>query len=70
LPASEADSITYLEKVIVMYPDNAFLQERLEQLLHPAVPGLLEAEDDAEADLEAVTASQPGSNPIPICGTS
>ena len=54
----------------MMYPNNAFLQERLEQLLHPAVPELLEAEEDAEADLEAVPAPQPESNPIPICGTS
>jgi len=66
LPASEADSIAYLEKVIVLYPDNAFLQERLEQLMHPAVPELLEAEEDPEA----VPAPQPESNPIPICGTS
>jgi hypothetical protein len=70
LPASEADSISYLEKVIVMYPGNAFLQERLEQLLHPAVPELLEAEENAEAGLEAAPVPQPGSNPIPICGTS
>ena len=64
LPASEADSIAYLEKVIIMDPDNPYLQERLEQLLHPAVPELLEAEEDAEAALKSE------SSPIPICGTS
>ena len=70
LPASEADSIAYLEKVIMMDPDNPYLQERLEQLLHPAVPELLEAEADAEASADGEAALQPESNPIPICGTS
>jgi hypothetical protein len=70
LPSSEADSIAYLEKVIVMEPDNPYLQERLEQLLHPAVPESLEAGADAEAGMEAVAAPPPGSRPIPICGTS
>jgi hypothetical protein len=70
LPVSEADSIAYLEKVISMDPDNPYLQERLEQLLHPAVPGLLEAQEDTEAGQEGGAAPQPEPNPIPICGTS
>ena len=70
LPASEADSIAYLEKVIIMDPDNPYLQERLEQLLHPAIPELLEAEADAEASPDGKAALQPESSPIPICGTS
>jgi len=70
LTASEADSIAYLEKVIIMDPDNPYLQERLEQLLHPAIPELLEAEADAEASPDGKAALQPESSPIPICGTS
>jgi len=70
LPASEADSISYLEKVITMNPDNPYLQERLELLLHPAVPELLEAEADAEAGVEGEAVPQPASEPIPICGIS
>jgi len=72
LPASEADSISYLEKVITMNPDNPYLQERLELLLHPAVPELLEAEAeaDAEAGVEGEAVPQSESKPIPICGIS
>ena len=70
LPTSEADSIAYLEKVITMKPDNPYLQERLELLLHPAVPGALEAEEDVEAVLDGEAVPQPASKLIPICGTS
>jgi len=70
LPTSEADSIAYLEKVITMKPDNPYLQERLELLLHPAVPGVLEAEEDVEAVLDGEAVPQPASKLIPICGTS
>ena len=70
LPASEADSIAYLEKVIIMDPDNPYLQERLEQLLHPAVPELPEAEADAEAGVEGEAVPQSESEPIPICDIS
>jgi len=66
LPSSKADSIPYLEKVIAMNPGNPYLQERLEQLQHPAVPELMEA--DPLIVEKAVTGT--AHKPIPICGIS
>jgi hypothetical protein len=66
LPSDQSELIPYLEKVIVLNPDNAFLQERLELLQHPAVPVLLEE----EAGLAGDTTLEPGPSPIPICGIS
>ena len=67
LPATDADTIAYLEKVITMNPDNPFLQERMEQLMHPVVPELLEAEAGQAVDVESQPEPEP--KPIPICGT-
>jgi len=66
LPSSQSELIPYLEKVIALDPDNAYLQERLEKLRHPAVPELLEEDKvlSGDADLE------PGPKPVPICDTS
>ena len=66
LPSDDSGLIPYLEKVIALNPDNAFLQERLEQLQHPAAPVLLEE----EAGLAGDTTLEPGPKPIPICGIS
>jgi hypothetical protein len=66
LPSNEADSIAYLEKVIMMDPDNPYLQERLEQLLHPAVPEPLEADSGQLGDI----APEPEPEPVPNCGIS
>jgi hypothetical protein len=84
LPKSDSEAIPYLEKVILMDPENPYLQERLEQLMHPAVPpqaeeGLAGEESGAQdpgatqgpgiADgTEAAPAEPP--RPIPICGIS
>ena len=62
------DVIPYLEKVIAMDPGNPYLQERLEQLLHPAVPNLPE-EDVSEVAAEPAEPVAE-SRPIPICGIS
>jgi len=67
LPQSDTGSIAYLEKVIAMDPENPYLQERLEQLMHPVVPELLEEEGAVE---EGEVEPAPELNPIPICGTS
>ena len=66
LPSDDSELIPYLEKVIALNPENAFLQERLEQLQHPAVPVLLEDEAGLEGDITL----EPGPRPIPICGIS
>jgi hypothetical protein len=66
LPSSEADSIPYLEKVITMNPGNPYLQERLEQLQHPAVPELMEAEPEAAEQ----PAAESQEKPMPICDIS
>jgi len=66
LPSNDSELIPYLEKVIALNPGNAYLQERLEQLRHPAVPELLEE----DAGLEGDTNLEPVPKPVPICGTS
>lgn len=68
LPSNEADLVAYLEQVIEMAPDNAYLQQRLEKLLHPPVPELLEesADEAAESGME----DAPAVEPEPICGIS
>lgn len=68
LPLGGTEVIPYLEKVIAMDPGNPYLQERLEQLLHPAVPNLL----DENASDAAVEPAEPvaEARPIPICGIS
>jgi len=66
LPANPSELIPYLEKVIAMDPDNAFLQERLEKLQHPVVPDLLEE----DAVMSGDTNLEPGPKPVPTCGTS
>jgi hypothetical protein len=66
LPSNDADSIAYLEKVIAMDPDNPYLQERLEQLMHPAVPEPLPA-DTLDAGEVAI---EPEAEAAPICGIS
>lgn len=68
LPSNEADLVAYLEQVIEMAPDNAYLQQRLEKLLHPPVPELLEesADEAAESGMEEA----PAVEPEPICGIS
>jgi hypothetical protein len=70
LPSSEADSIAYLEKVITMDPDNPYLQERLEKLMHPAVPELLAEETDQAGDAPEQSGTEPEPDPVPICGIS
>jgi hypothetical protein len=70
LPSTGADSIPYLEKVIAMAPNNPHLQERMEQLMHPGVSELLEAEAGQAADIESQPEPEPDPKPIPICGTS
>ncbi len=66
LPVNDSGLIPYLEKVIALNPDNAYLQERLEQLRNPPVPELLEQ----EAGMSGDTSLEPGPEPIPICGIS
>lgn len=69
LPASDDEAIAYLEKVIVMYPANPYLQERLEKLRHPAV--IVEPEASGEpVDQAAEAGEEVPSAPIPICGIS
>jgi hypothetical protein len=69
LPASDDEAIAYLEKVIVMYPANPYLQERLEKLRHPAV--IVEPEASGEpVDQAAEAGEEEPSAPIPICGIS
>ena len=73
LPMGEDDLVAYLEKVIAMDPENPYLQERLDKLIHPPVPSLLE--DDAAVDAEnsgeeAVAHTAPPRREIPICGIS
>lgn len=77
LPTGDDDVVAYLEKVIAMDPDNPYLQERLDKILHPPVPSLLEEEiaaDDAESYGETAEAAASNTAParreIPICGIS
>ena len=67
LPSNDSELISYLEKVIALNPGNAYLQERLEKLLHPAVPELLEEGAEPAGDPDT---AEPGFKPVPICGTS
>ncbi len=77
LPTRDEEQVAYLEKVIETQPANPYLQERLENLLHPINQELVErseteAESGAEDEsgTEAVTAEIPAPDPIPICGIS
>jgi hypothetical protein len=65
LPSNESELIPYLEKVIALDPGNAYLQQRLEKLLHPVVPELLEEGAGLTAD---PATPEPGPKPVPICG--
>jgi hypothetical protein len=69
LPSSDEGRDAYLERVIALDPDNPYLQERLEQLRHPAVPEPA-PEEGAEAGAAEPGAAepQPVAKPIPICG--
>jgi hypothetical protein len=79
IPSDEGGLVPYLEKVIEMDPENAYLTERLERLLHPPAP--VEAvEGDASATGENADAppadastaetapEEPPPPPPPICG--
>jgi hypothetical protein len=73
LPQDDELQIPYLEEVIALDPDNSYLKQQLEQLLHPPAPEV-EAAPETEAEVfdEAmpVTAVPPEPVPIPICGIS
>jgi hypothetical protein len=66
LPSGGAESIPYLEKVIAMNPGNPYLEERLEKLMHPAIPEPTEAAPETDA----VAEPQLEDKPIPVCGIS
>ncbi len=77
LPPNDEGLVPYLEKVIEKNPDNPYLQERLEILLHPvtAQPDGMEETAahsgvGAVATAETATAETPAPEPIPICGIS
>jgi hypothetical protein len=57
LPASDDDTIPYLEKVIAMNPDNAYLQRMLENLKNP--PPVPEMDDGATEGQEIQKAPAP-----------
>jgi len=68
LPASDDDTIPYLEKVIAMNPDNAYLQRMLENLKNP--PPVPEMDSDAtqgqeiqEAPVQDTNAARPVTGP-------
>jgi hypothetical protein len=69
LPSDDDGAEAYLEQVIALDPDNPYLQERLEQLRHPAIP---EAAPDGASTGEAPAAQAPAEEnepaQIPICG--
>lgn len=68
LPMNGEDLVAYLEKVIEMNPDNPYLQERLEKLMHPAV---IEAENGEDGESEKTPEPEPASARVPpICGSS
>ncbi|MBT8048163.1 MAG: protein-tyrosine-phosphatase [Xanthomonadales bacterium] len=69
LPTGETNVVPYLEKVIAMDPENSYLQQRLEKLLHPAVPTLLEESAGPGAGESAAEDEDTGPE-IPICGIS
>ena len=72
LPSNDEGRASYLEKVIGKDPDNPYLQERLEILLHPAPPKPDGLEETAaqSGDGEVATAETLVPEPIPICGIS
>jgi hypothetical protein len=77
LPSNDDGRVFYLEKVIGKDPDNPYLQERLEVLLHPVTVKPDGAEEtgvgsggDEVVTEEAATAVTPAPEPIPICGIS
>jgi len=77
LPSNDEGRASYLEKVIGKDPDNPYLQERLEILLHPVTPEPDDTEKTAApggvgemATEETATAETPTPEPIPICGIS
>ena len=79
LPSDSEGLVPYLEQVIEADPDNPYLQERLERLVHPPV-----AEASREAGVDAASGAGNGETadataaspqpvvpePIPICGIS
>jgi hypothetical protein len=66
LPMNDDDLVAYLEQVIQMYPDNPYLQERLEKLMHPAV-----IESGTGEGGEGENTPEPASVRVPpICGSS
>ncbi|MEE4218596.1 MAG: metallophosphoesterase [Xanthomonadales bacterium] len=64
LPASDAEAIPYLEKVIEHDPQNAYLKARLKKLLNPVET----APADGAANPAAVEGAESAAQPI--CGTS
>ena len=77
MPSNDEGRASYLEKVIGKDPDNPYLQERLEILLHPVTPEPDDTEktaapggDGEMATEESATAETPAPEPIPICGIS
>jgi len=75
LPVGDADRLAYLERVIELNPENPYLQERLEQLMHPPEPeSTPEATDSGEApgsdaeDSEETAGPEATASTIPICG--
>jgi len=70
LPMDQEGLIPYLQQVIAMDPNNRYLQQRLEQLQNPAVPELLEADAETDAEAAGQMNLQPVGKSIPICGIS
>ena len=77
LPSSDEELVAYLEKVIETQPDNPYLQERLEILLHPVIiEPVVRDETSVQNGTEVApgegtaTAETPTPKPIPICGIS
>jgi hypothetical protein len=75
IPMGDEDRQAYLEKVIAMDPQNPYLQERLEQLMHPAVPEAAPAAPEAATGSDAERPAEPAAQEaparaIPICGIS
>jgi hypothetical protein len=75
LPVGETDRQAYLEQVIALDPQNPYLQERLEQIMHPPVPEPVEAESEDAAGGESDNGGDPANaaapaRAIPICGIS
>jgi hypothetical protein len=70
LPESDDGDVAYLEQVIGMYPDNPYLQERLERLTHPAEVESPESEAGEESGEGDEAAPEEARRAPPICGIS